>query len=247
MTNKFSIQPVPWSYENNLSTKSFQFSIQTTTCLEDMEKPYRQILPILYPDYHMFGGYGKTLSPNPSNSLYPDYHVFGWKRKKLITKSLEGKGKNSSPNPSPILYLDYHIFGGYGKTSSPYPWRVKEKTHHQILPILYLDYHRFGGYGKTLSPNPWREKEKPHHQILPILYLDYHVFGGYGKPYHQILPILYIQTTTCLDGKGKTSSPNPSPILYLDYHRFGGHGKTLSPNPWREKEKHHQILLQFSI
>ena len=193
MTNKFSIQPVSWSYEKNLSTKPFQFSIQTTTCLEDMEKPYHQILPILYLDYHVFGGYGKNSSPNPSNSL----------------------------------------------SRLPRVWMEKEKPHHQIL--LQFSFQTTTCLG---------DMEKPYHQILggKRKNLITKSFSNSLSRLPHVWGIWKNLITKSLEGKGKTSSPNPSPILYLDYHIFGGYGKTLSRNPWREKEKpHHQILLQFSI
>ena len=145
-----TIQPAVWSYEQkiitkflqvsirtttclggseNLVTKSFQFSsqsirMQTTTCLGGMEKPCHQILPILYPDYHMFGGYGKP-SSNPSNSLSRIRPAFG------------AMNKKSSPNSYKSLSRLPRVWG-HGK------------SHHQILRILYPDYHVFGGYGKTL-------------------------------------------------------------------------------------------------
>ena len=92
--------------------------------------------------------------------------------------------------------------------------------------------------------------EKPYHQILggKRKNLITKSFSNSLSRLPHIWGIWKNLITKSLEGKGKTSSPNPSPILYLDYHMFGGYGKTLSPNPWREKEKpHHQILLQFSF
>ena len=147
MTNKFSIQPVSWSYEKtsapnpsnslsrlphvwriwkNLLAKSFQFSISRLSRVwMEKEKTHHQIFPILYPDYHMFGGDGKTSSPKPSNSLSRLLCV--WMEKEKTHHQI-----------LPILYLDYHMFGGYGK------------THHQILPILVPDYHVLGWKRKKL-------------------------------------------------------------------------------------------------
>ena len=200
-------------------------------------KPHHQIRPILFPDYHVFGGYGKRTYHQILPILYLDYHVFGWKRKKLITKSF-----SNSLSRLP------HVWGRWKNL-------ITKAFQFSFQTTMCLD-----GKGKNSLPNPsnslsrlprvWMEKEKTHHQILGGKRKNL-ITKSFSKSLSRLPHVWGIWKnliTKSLEGKGKTSSPNPSPSLYLDYHIFGGYAKTSSPYPWREKEKpHHQILLQFSI